>query len=250
MKVAVVYLHREAVGVVPFVAALNRYDPGVNYQLIWVIKGNYGLRAPEGVLLHRIIHINDDGYSLCAFKKTLKLIAADYTHICYLNSWSQPRCNGWLKKLVDVASKNKAGLAGATASCESFSCNCGTFFGSLWRKIFFPQFPNPHIRTTGFCAKTEVLMKIWPKRLFGFKFLEFMHEAGRWSISKRAEKLGYQNWLVGRDDSTMFTSYCWTPSLFRYHNNQQLLISDNQTDAYLKGDPITQGILRWKAWRK
>lgn len=249
MRVAVVYLAREAVAVGPFLAAYKKHAPGIKCDLIWLRKGDGGPFAPMvEQTTERIIHINDEGQSLCAFSKALRIIAGDYDFICYLNSWSKPRVEGWLSMLVDAANYPRSGLCGATASCESFSSNQLNPVKRALRKFLFPPFPNPHIRTTGFCAKSGVLLVIWPKRPYGYKSLEHMHEAGRWSISRRAEAMGLQNWVVGTDDKMLHVSGCWTPHYFRNHDADKLLISDNQTAEYAIASKAEKGWLEHKAW--
>ena len=247
-KIGVVYLAREAVAVDPFIRAWKNHLPGVFHELVWLRKGRNAPDAPDEPFCDRVINIGDYGQSLFAFRQALDRIQYDYDYICYLNSWSRPSADNWLAKLVDCAAKPFAGLCGATASCESFSNNQQSLFGRMIRRPFFTKFPNPHIRTTGFCAKSEVLQAVWPRRGWGHKSLEHMHEAGRWSISRRSTSWGFRNWIVGKSFSMPHDEWCWSQNFFRANNYSELIIEDNQTDAYLKADRDEKDRLEHRAW--
>jgi hypothetical protein len=111
----------------------------------------------------------------------------------------------------------------------------------------FPRFPNPHIRTTGFMIRHDVLKTIRvasPKR----KVDTYRLESGRAGITAQVRRLDLRTVVVGRDGAAHEPA-SWPESFTFWAGGQQnLLIADKQTDAYEYADRALRVILAGYAW--
>lgn len=227
---ALVYLAREREASYVFFKAHYAVEPGLPYDLLLVAKGE---QAKKWCYNPDIV-VSDYGLSLRAFSKAIKEFSHRYDTMTFLNSFSRPLVYGWMDRLVRVACHPKTGLAGCTGSWESFG-------GPL-----FPPFPNPHVRLNAFCARTEVLRKVWPRWLYGAKWMEHLHESGWCSITRKCKRLGLENIVVSRF-ITQKIEECNLFPIFR-GNQDRLLVSDNQTREYEFSTAPVRARLRQLAW--
>jgi hypothetical protein len=124
--IGLVYLDRAAEGTQPverFVASYRKFDAGVQHQLITIYKGHgRDLRTRSQALFDGIqgkaIDVNDDFTDIDSY-----LVAAeqfeDIDLFCFLNTFSEIRCNEWLLHLCNALEQENVGIAGATGSYES-----------------------------------------------------------------------------------------------------------------------------------
>ncbi|HXB16067.1 MAG TPA: hypothetical protein VNV44_10035 [Solirubrobacteraceae bacterium] len=108
----------------------------------------------------------------------------------------------------------------------------------------FPGFPNPHLRTNGFIVERETMLGLKRGRIAD-KTDTYALESGRRSLTRQ---LNSQVALVGRDGRA------YTPSEWAHSNTfwqaaqENLLIADNQTRAYVEGDAEQRRMLAAHAW--
>jgi hypothetical protein len=205
--------------------------------------------------------------------------------VCFLNSHSVILDSGWLTKLYDHASRPSVGLVGATGSCES---NLTTYLnlptpwkprlgrnpfkwpGTLWRwswhkrsylemtkerqqllqylePLRYPPFPNPHIRTNAFMLLRDRLLDLKMDEIRS-KQDAYRFESGPESLTRRIRALGLEVLVVGRDGRGYRTEDWYEGRTFKSGDQENLLISDNQTRRYAESDPDLRRFLTQMAW--
>jgi hypothetical protein len=114
-------------------------------------------------------------------------------------------------------------------------------------RVFFPIFPNCHIRTNAFLIRKSTLEELQIPSI-KYKFNSHKFESGYQSLTRRVEKLGYKACVVGKDGKAY---YCkdWKNS-FTYRSGEQrnLLIEDNQTKAWTNADPRRKALIGLVTW--
>ena len=272
-NIGVVHLIRAQNGIEPFKTFLKSYinNPGgIRHELILIFKGfSSGIEASEyksllADLNYSSMFIEDRGFDIGSY-----FIAANvfnYKYYCFLNSHSIILDKDWLTKLYHHAAQDHVGLVGATASYESLysdHVNVHRFTSSgapLYRRIirnsyfnrlrhlyYYPPFPNYHIRTNAFMIKNKILSRIKHKTM-GSKIDTSRFENGKNSITRQILKMKLDALVVGKDGKA-YKKEDWRKSNTFWHNNQEnLLISDNQTDKYLKANNDEKMYLSRLAW--
>lgn len=193
MRVAVVYLRREPKGADLFVEAMAKFDAGMPHDVVVINKGDQA-QFCRGVKCVSDINVSDFGLSLRAFAAALPQLQG-YDAICFCNSWTRPAQDGWLRRMAGRVEHSRAGLVGSMDCSVSFASNTRNPLLRRLKLLLFEPFPNWHIRTTGFIAKTEVLNRVWPRWPYGTKWMEYLHESGRWSVTRRSQKLFLFNFV-------------------------------------------------------
>jgi hypothetical protein len=111
----------------------------------------------------------------------------------------------------------------------------------------FPAFPAPHIRTTGFMVRHDVLEQTRidsPRR----KADAYRLESGARSITAQVQAHGLTAVVAGRDGRAHEPS-AWPASHTFWSGEQEgLLIADKQTDDYERADGTMRAILSRYAW--
>lgn len=109
-----------------FLDSYRGHDAGVDHRLVLLCKGFPSDRELQPVL-ERLdglraerVDVADDGYDLTAYRRAAERLDGDV--VCYLNSNSALRCDGWLALLVSALTP-QVGIAGATGSWHSAHSN-------------------------------------------------------------------------------------------------------------------------------
>lgn len=111
----------------------------------------------------------------------------------------------------------------------------------------FTPFPAAHVRTNCFMANREVLLKVEMRRL-ARKADAYRFESGRHGLTAQIERMGLAARLVGRDGRS-YPASDWPESrTFWQADQENLLVSDNQTRAYEHGDVAVRAALSRYAW--
>jgi hypothetical protein len=118
----------------------------------------------------------------------------------------------------------------------------------VWRPArHFLAFPNYHLRTNGFLASRELLLRLRVPPL-PFKLSAFMFESGHNGLTAQVLAMGLRALLVDRR-GTAFDKEEWhCADAFRQARQEDLLIADNQTDAYERAAPPERAELSRLAW--
>ena len=191
MSIALVYLARGAgsglLAAKKFFDAYRAFPPGCPHDLIVIskgwdeIEGQQALERMAQKYSARIIYLPDDGYDWGAYMRLVPTLSQDW--ICFLNTHSQPRVDGWLNllRLATTSSSKDVGAVGATGSWgtiaqfpwpHSPTASLRTLFlfpllplrllfHTIWfiSKIKdFPIYPNPHIRSNAFIVRRDIFL--------------------------------------------------------------------------------------------
>jgi len=273
-NIGVVHLIWRPCGIETFNAFLQSYiknSDGQKHDLILVFNGFSSEKETSEYkslladLNYSSVFIKDRGFDIGSY-----FIAANtfnYEYYCFLNSYSIILDKEWLIKMYHYISQEHVGLVGATASYESLysslvtNIHNGTFpERPLYRRIirdscfnivrhlyYYPPFPNYCIRTNAFIIKHETLNKIKHKAMRS-KSDTLRFESGRNSLTAQILKMKLDALVVGKDGKA-YKKEDWSKSnTFRQNNQENLLISDNQTEGYLKANSEKRMYLSKLAW--
>jgi hypothetical protein len=252
-----------------FVSSWEAHPAGAECRLYFGLKGFGGsssspLDAILGRVAHRIILLPQDGYDIGSYRYAARRMPEPV--VLFLNSFSQVQSDNWLGMLVQAKSSTRAGVVGASGSWESpasVHLNRALTFGAAtsaaWRArgrslaigalaaAIFPRFPNPHIRTNAFMLAREQFLSMSP-RVIRTKLDAWMFESGRNSLTRQMIRQGLRVLVVGRDGRT-YEPADWSASRTYCSGEQEyLLIQDNRTLAYQRGDSALRAERRWAAW--
>ncbi len=219
-----------------------RWPAGVAHRLYLVYKGfeNAGGLTKALHLFrdlpHQAIHVDDEGFDIKAYFTAASQVAAG--KVCFLNTASRICGSNWLLKLAVNMTDDAVGLAGCTASYEA------------------PQhpgyrnnsFPNPHIRSNAFLIRRHQFLAMRPTVSIRCKTDAHVFEHGTTGMSRQILSKGLRIVLVGRDGRGYDVAE-WPRSMtFRQGAQANLLVVDNQTDAYNKAPVPEKRVLFNLAW--
>ena len=161
--------------------------------------------------------------------------------IFFLNSQSYPIINNWLKLIVKNYKPNRfIGTSGSYESISSMSLyrnkseNYLSFFLRIVKTlIFFPLFPNPHIRTSSFFISANDYLKYEFKKNYLNKFDAWRTESGRNSLTNFFKKKNFEIIIVNSDGNIFFEKDWRKSDTYATKNQEKLIISDKRTRKYL-----------------
>jgi hypothetical protein len=274
-SLALVHLVRRANGVAPFklfMTSYRAYAPGADAELVLLAKGFGGSRLPNdyselaGGQAARTIMVPEGGYDLGSYRFANDILQTEY--VCFVNSFSVVRQDGWLELLYRAIRRPSIGIAGATGSYESRSSWLqATFrrevtlagsertpraavrasFALAEARRGFAKFPNPHVRSNAFIMEGLWVSRVMPSRLRTKRDAEIA-ESGRSGITRRLSSCGLGALVVGRD-GVDYAMQAWPDSgTFRRGGQENLLVEDNRTREYEAADPTERRLLERMAW--
>lgn len=156
-----------------------------------------------------------------------------HDYLCFLNAYSEILTTDWLVRLHRELTPG-VGIVGATGSWETMD-----FLG-------WPEFPNPHIRSTGFMLKRDTFQRyltIRPEE----KEDCYAFESGPESITNFIRMAGMEALVVGRTGPTVWSDW-YKSRTFRSNQQERLLIADNKTKEYDFATNVRRAELRISAW--
>lgn len=171
-------------------------------------------------------------------------IASKYKNkiILFLNSYSYPTVNNWLKLIVKHYDKNT--LVGCTATYASLS---SSFFGKYYKinilkrlmygfiNLFrFPIFPNPHIRSNAFLIKGSDFLSLKFPKLIKNKLQTNMIESGWLGMTRQLKKKKFRIILASSNGMGLKENDWLNSEVYSFKNQKNLIISDNRTRIYNK----------------
>jgi hypothetical protein len=186
--------------------------------------------------------------------------------VMFTNSYSVLQGDRWLAKILDAYSQPRVGLVGATGSWESLSSQylnkrfdtSQSRFRDVLAKgkalavglpllALFPAFPNIHLRTNGFLLAREDFLAMRP-RIICTKLDAWLFESGRNSMTRQVLGRGLGVLVVGRDGSA-YRPTEWPQSMTFWRSTQEnLLLHDNRTIAYERGNAEVRAKRSEAAW--
>jgi hypothetical protein len=142
-------------------------------------------------------------------------------------------------------------MAEKDARAPSFWAKVGTAIrenaGTVYVQFAFPPFPARHVRTNAFLIRSDVLRRLRIGTLH-WKQQAWRLESGRGGITSQIEKMGLRALVVGRDGVAYEPSDWYRSATLWQESQQNLLVADNQTDAYASGDLDRRTVLSRLAW--
>ncbi len=269
-ELCVVHLVRAHNGTEPFKRFLESYrkNPGgIEHDLLIVFKGFKDPRATEvyrallATLPYLSLEISDEGFDITAYFAAFRNFSEQYRYFCFLNSHSEILDETWLNKMHKHIIHPDVGVVGATASYQShrgwlplwialpviikehilihrkeniFEKFIWVFRSSFQRLRFNQHFdptPNYHLRTNAFMISGELMKKIECPPL-KTKWDSYKFESASNGFSKQIFNMGKKIIVVGRD-GVGYDKEEWDKSrTFRYGDQENLLVADNQTQEY------------------
>jgi hypothetical protein len=269
LALCVVHVVRHANGWEPFdrfVTSCEDHPSGTEHDWLLVFKGFPGNEVPSSYLERAaplrpsVLTIADEGFDIGAYYAAAR--ANLYEAFCFLNSFSIVLCDGWLGILrhhdaLDV------GLVGTTGSWESLYTDLvldlpggpvSRLRGAvrarrelLHRRMAYPPFPNPHLRSNAFLVRREVLLRMVVPPL-ATKEEAMYFESGRRSLTRQVLALGLKVLVAGADGSAYPPDAWRTSGTFRSGEQSNLLVADNRTRQYELADPAERARLAAFSW--
>lgn len=192
----------------------------------------------------------------------------NYNYLFFINSYSVIQSEQWLEKYY--YNLNKAtGVISATASNQShyssvfqdykwkyepkkgwgynfskYKLFLKAFF--YWQLLFKP-FPNPHIRTNAFLIRRDVMLSL-KKPVIKNKMDAYAFESGRNSLTIQLLKKGLKTLVIDKHGNSYDLPDWYLSKVFWMANQENLIISDNQTLAYDNASVQQKKIMTKIAW--
>ncbi len=119
--------------------------------------------------------------------------------------------------------------------------------GDLADYAQFQPFPNPHIRSNGFMVKRSRMLTFAPEEI-RTKLDACAFESGPQSLTSRVRSDGLEALVVGSDGKGYAVQDWWQSETFRLGNQENLLLSDNQSrqfGAMAPGAKVTHRRITW-----
>ncbi len=279
MPIGLVYLARGVDGGLPsskaFFDAYRTFSAGCPHELIVITKGWSDVAEYKELLqlarahTARIIELPDDGFDWGAYMRLTPQLTNDW--LCFLNTHSRPRVQGWLNFLHEAATSQgvNVGAVGATASWEtlapilpplSVKAENNQAFLYPFRLIRntvrlvknrrdFPSFPNPHLRSNAFIVRRQVFVDfVLTKSIPRCKRDAAVLESGRTGFSAYLASHDMK-FLVAGANGNVYGPEQWINSqTFRVPGQANLLVADNQTKAYDMANRYMKSVLERFAW--
>ena len=259
-----------------FLDSYLQYDAGAVHQLFIVFNGvQQGeehlpfLQYAQNRLGYPVKYmLLQSGQDIEAYYKAARELDSEY--LLFLNTFSRILANDWLKKYTTVFLEHaNTGLVSASGSYLSYTS--AVFIKNKWGwepgkgihhhftkyklfaksffywRLFFKSFPNPHIRTNAFMLKKHHLLSIHPGVLTT-KFKAYQFESGRKGLTAFFLKKQMDIFVLGKNGMAYPVSQWPNSNTFWIHNQENLLISDNQTRIYDQATEANKKMLTKLAW--
>jgi hypothetical protein len=110
-----------------------------------------------------------------------------------------------------------------------------------------PRFPAPHLRTNAFLLERELLLRVEPGTLHD-KAGAYLLESGRRSLTRQIERRGLRVLVAGRDGASYGPREWPSSRTFWQGSQENLIVADNQTRSYERGDLGVRRALSAHAW--
>ena len=255
-----------------FIESYKKHPSGFNHKLYIILNG-VGISDSKSKF-YDLIQNNlpdaevlelDNGQDIDAYFYAAAKVKSDI--LFFLNSFSEFQTADWLNKYMTAFDKS-IGLLGTTASCQSLYSTALletkktlNNFRSLFQirnlkmllkalfywRLLFSAFPNPHIRTTGWMIRRNDMMKV-AKKDMKRKFNAYLFESGKNSLTNQIIRLGYEVAIIGKNGN-VYTMEKWRESnTFWMQNQENVMITDNQTALYHNAEPSYKRYLNLLAW--
>lgn len=281
-SVAVVYLARGLGAGVDaarqFFVSYDQHPSGISHELIVLVKGWENVDGLDEVLSMarshnaRVIELPDDGFDLGAYFRAAKKIPHEWC--CFLNSFSCILHDNWLKLLHDVATRPGVGAVSCGGNWGTVTnfwddqvfaalkyAKLKTLFHLLKRACYIafhfwphiPAFPNPHIRTNAFMTQRKLWLDFQAASFPAIPVDKrdcYVLEHGRKSFTRFIVSKGLSAFILGADGKIFTPNQSLESGTFAVPGLPNLLIGDNQTEAYLSSPEARRREVEYWIWGK
>ena len=258
---AVVYLVWGPLGPEPvreFINSYTRHPPGISHELVVLLNGveaqqRAALLAPLAGVAHTLLELEEPVQDLAAYARAAVLL--EHELVCCLNTYSVILADGWLNTLARATLLPDVGLAGASGSWES-QAEWRRGQARHWLRHLsaartlrrdFPRFPNPHLRTTAFAIERQLLVELDLERA-SEKYVAYLLESGRQSITRMVQDCGLRVLVAGRDGRVYDPPQWARSATYRSGAQQNLLVADRRTRDFSQASPRARKRLSRDAW--
>ena len=277
--ISVIHLVWLPYGIDHFKVFIDSYisnEPNYAHQLVIAFNGMalvYPNRPEEYLLFMESRNIKADkclyfqeGQDIEIYQRAAATLNTKFVFI--FNTFSEIMAKNWLRYYIDNFTQ-QVGIISATAS---YQCNYSTVFqthpfkweagkGFLYNfkkyKLFiktffywrflFKAFPNPHVRTTGFMVRREEFLGINTGKINN-KFQAYQFESGRKGMTNYYLKKGLKVLVMDKYGKTYGPDEFKNSGTFWIGEQENLLVSDNQTRIYRDADIEYRKLLTKLAW--
>ena len=175
--------------------------------------------------------------------------------IFFLTSSDYPVKKFWLRNIVKHYAANS--LIGTSASYESMlsSLKLKKFFKifdfviKVFKfKKYFPPFPNPHIRSTGFLISAKNYIDFYKNKSCKSKFDAWKLESGKGGLTNFFISRKYMVYVVNSDGIKFAINHWHLSKTFNYAEQNKFIISDKHTRKYLNLKSKEKKIFQLLTW--
>ncbi len=246
--------------IINFINHYSKYNAGTEHSLLIcfkMIKENDILAIKNHLKNINYIEFVDpvttNDYDFGSYKRVSKLYQDK--QILFLNSHSYPICDNWLLKLADNYNDNI--LIGTSASNESLVDSFKLkkrykFFSYFIKKILlkakFSSFPNPHLRTSSFLIKGQLLYEYLKNIKIQNKKDTWEIESGKKSLTNYFKKKNFNIYVINSDGKKFIEKDWMYSETYCYSKQLKSIISDKHTRKYLALSEKDQILTQIKVW--
>ena len=283
MNISLIYLSYIPFGKDYLESFLNSYiskHAGIEHQLVIVFNGHKDENEIQpflSILVQSNVSyeyiVCPEKYDIDSYFYSAKSLFSEY--IIFLNTYSIILHSNWLLSLYQNIIRQGIGCVGATGSWGDFAHKDqylklkNEFFkfnmNSIKKLIFFRYnfYPHvkPHIRTNTFLIRRELFLKldfnsVKPLLLNYFynisatKLKSLCFEHGNNSLTNQINRLGLKVLVVDKYGIGYEINEWDEARTFWISQQENLLVSDNQTRNYDLGDETTKRQYQYAAWGK
>ena len=275
-SIAVIYIARKTnaglISLMRFLESTAQNSSGMDYDLVIIAKGweDGSIEFQRVQVLGekynaKIVVLPDQGYDWGAYFRIAKIV--EHQRLCFFNSHSTINGKNWLSYLVAGLALPGVGAAGATGSYGSWSFSLPylnrdlkSFALYLFRVVKAvltslqhysdsSPFPCLHLRSNAFIITREHFLEFAKScKIPSSKKEAHTLESGLYSLTSFFQKKGLQVVVVGKDGKAYLPENWMSSQTFRVPEQNNLLISDNQTNNYQVAELPLKRRLEWAAW--
>lgn len=259
-----------------FISSYKKFASGFPHNLVLLFNGvmnkddtnayhEYALQ--QGLVYDS--YYREKGQDLEVYFWIARQLSVEY--VLFLNSYSILLSQNWLYKYMNIVIKEKRiGVISATGSYQSYYSSLlyenswrwekDNSFRVNWRKyklliktIFFYRFcfkpfPNPHIRTNAFLINKELFLSLKFK-VPEDKFRAYQFESGRTGLTNQLLRKNLRVLIVDVFGNFYEMTNWYQSRTFWTSNQENLLVSDNQTGIYQDATSAERAKMSYNAWR-
>lgn len=232
-----------------FISNYKKYKSGIKHNLLICFKNLdhekiIFLKKKFKKIKYNFVIDNFGDFDIGSYFRLAKKF--NEKDLFFIGSYSYPVINNWLKIIYKNFSNNTLiSSAGSYQSLtsdafnNSYRYNKNFIFNFFLQIIFFfkniiyfPIFPNPHVRTNCFLIKAKDLLKYPYKLNYKRKFHCWQFESGRLSLTNFLKKKRF-NIIVVNSDGNIFNKNSWKYSgTYFYKKQKNIIIRDKHTDLF------------------